>query len=90
MNETNPVIIMLINMSIVFTVLYVLSLCIRFVYLIDPTKKKKPKRQKKTGPKKIDTPLECEEDKFNVAIISAAIKAYGLEDFAIKSIRRIN
>lgn len=34
----NPIVIMLINMTIVFAVLWLLSLFIRLVHLIDPTK----------------------------------------------------
>jgi hypothetical protein len=37
---TNPFIIMLINMTVVFVVLYGLSLLIRLIHIIDPTKKK--------------------------------------------------
>ena len=35
---TNPLIIMLINMSIVFAVLIGLSVMIRLIHLVDPTK----------------------------------------------------
>lgn len=38
---TNPVIIMMINMIIVFSVLWGLSLVVRFIHKIDPTKKEK-------------------------------------------------
>ena len=34
----NPVVIMLINMTIVFAVLFVLSLFIRLIHFVDPTK----------------------------------------------------
>ena len=37
---TNPLIIMLINMSIVFAVLIGLSVMIRLIHLVDPTKEK--------------------------------------------------
>ena len=37
---TNPLIIMLINMTIVFSVLYGLSLLIRLLHLVDPTRRK--------------------------------------------------
>ena len=37
---TNPFIIMLINMTVVFVVLYGLSWMIRIIHMIDPTKKK--------------------------------------------------
>jgi hypothetical protein len=38
---TNPVLIAMINMTVVFTVLYGLSWMIRLITLIDPTKKKR-------------------------------------------------
>lgn len=37
---TNPFIIMLINMTIVFVVLFGLALMIRLIHVIDPTKEK--------------------------------------------------
>ena len=40
---TNPVIIMMINMTVVFVVLYGLSLMIRLIHVIDPTRKKEVK-----------------------------------------------
>lgn len=38
---TNPLLISLINMTVVFAVLYGLSLIIRLIKVIDPTQKKK-------------------------------------------------
>ena len=38
---TNPAVIMLINMTIVFAVLALLNLFIRLIHFIDPTKEKK-------------------------------------------------
>ncbi len=38
---TNPFIIMLINMTVVFAVLVGLSLMIRLIHIVDPTAKKK-------------------------------------------------
>lgn len=38
---TNPVLIAMINMTVVFAVLYGLSLMIRLITLIDPTQKKR-------------------------------------------------
>ncbi len=36
---TNPFIIMMINMTVVFAVLFGLSMMIRLIHLVDPTKK---------------------------------------------------
>ena len=43
---SNPVVIMLINMTIVFAVLFLLSLFIRFIHFIDPTKPRTKKKQR--------------------------------------------
>lgn len=91
MSTTNPVMIMVINMTIVFAVLYVLSLCIKFIYVIDPTKKKKKKRVPAAPkPKKVEKPADDYQDKLDIAIISAALVAYGCKNFTITSIRKIN
>lgn len=46
MDAPNPVLIMVINMTIVFVVLYILGLFIRLIHVIDP------KRIRKAEPKK--------------------------------------
>jgi hypothetical protein len=38
---TNPILIALINMTVVFAVLYGLSLVVRLIQVIDPTQKKR-------------------------------------------------
>ena len=42
---TNPIIIMVINMTIVFVVLIALSFVIRLIHVIDPTGKKNLKQK---------------------------------------------
>ena len=50
---TNPAVIMLINMTIVFAVLALLNLFIRLIHFIDPTKAKKaPVAAPKAAPRK--------------------------------------
>ena len=50
---TNPAVIMLINMTIVFAVLALLNLFIRLIHFIDPTKEKKaPAAAPKAAPRK--------------------------------------
>ena len=48
---TNPIIIMLINMSIVFVVLMGLSAMIRLIHLCDPTNKAKEVKKPAAAPK---------------------------------------
>ncbi|EIW20852.1 OadG family protein [Pelosinus fermentans] len=45
---TNPILIALINMTVVFAVLYGLSLVVRLIQVIDPTQKKRGKKQNLT------------------------------------------
>ena len=88
---TNPLIIMLINMTIVFSVLYGLSLLIRLLHLVDPT------RRKQIVPKEL--PPELSVGKETVAaekngltqeetfvLIAAALAAYGYHPQDIISI----
>lgn len=88
---TNPLIIMLINMTIVFTVLYGLSLLIRLLHQVDPTRKK----QRVPAKPLPDLPVEKEtlsegkggltEDETFV-LIAAALAAYGYHPEDIISI----
>ena len=80
---TNPVIIMCINMTIVFAVLIGLSFMIKFIHMIDPTK---PKEKKEEAPKAAPAaaPVAAApaapavDPNLNIAVISAAVAAYGL------------
>ena len=80
---TNPIIIMVINMTIVFVVLISLSIVIRLIHVIDPTGKKKaaPAAAPKAAPKKAAAPAAAAAPKVdnnvNIAVIAAAVAAYG-------------
>ena len=76
MDAPNPVLIMVINMTIVFVVLYILGLFIRLIHVIDPT------RIRKAEPKK-------EEVKPVEQVQVTSLMAYGCKDFEIKSIRKL-
>lgn len=97
---SNPVVIMLINMTIVFAVLFLLSLFIRFIHFVDPTKpkmKKKshpkvaPARAKKAAPVKEKAPaapvVAPGISGETVAAIAGALAAYGVGFSQIKAIR---
>lgn len=97
---TNPFVIMLINMTVVFGVLYGLSLIVRLIKVIDPTQKKIATED--AGKKKIEANAEQTvaaeptvtnstvqaEDKTFI-LIAAAIAAYGYSPSQIVSIRPV-
>lgn len=89
---TNPVIIMMINMTVVFAVLYGLSLMIRLIHLIDPTRKKEEKAPVPApvvkAPQAAATPVVEEGIPTEVvAVIAAAITACGYSSSQIRTIR---
>ena len=95
---TNPLLIMVINMTIVFGVLFLLGYVIEFIHWIDPTRKKadkssseeKSKQSAKQEELKASRKAEEEmEEKTLVAVITAAIMAYGYADVKIKAIRKM-
>ena len=82
---TNPFIIMLINMSIVFVVLIGLSVMIRLIHLADPTKKAKEEKKPAAAPKAAvpaAAPAAAAPKADNsavIAVIAAAVAAYDSE-----------
>ena len=91
---TNPLIIMLINMTVVFIVLVSLSFLIRLIHAIDPTKKKEeplPVTAPTAAP--IAAPPPAPEPKSEgisaevVAAITAAVTLCGFSGGAIRTIR---
>ncbi len=90
---TNPFIIMCINMTIVFAVLFGLSLLIRLIHAVDPTREKKkaaPAPEKKAAPvaaAPMAAPVQEGVSPEIVAAISAALTAYGCSGFQIRSVR---
>ena len=87
---TNPMIIMVINMTIVFAVLIGLSFMIKLVHMIDPTKEQE-KIEEKPAPRAaaVVTPAAPAVDpNLNIAVIAAAVAAYG-GDAKIVAIRPV-
>ena len=76
---TNPLIIMLINMSIVFAVLIGLSVMIRLIHLVDPTKAKEAKpaaaAPASTAASAAASAAPTVDNNVN-AVIAAAVAAY--------------
>ncbi|QJW49026.1 OadG family protein [bacterium BFN5] len=92
---TNPLLISLINMTVVFGVLYGLSLIIRLIKVIDPTQKKKilkPEYSDSIADLAATTeqPIQDQKDHDEFILLClAAIAAYGNAQFKIVSIRPI-
>ena len=92
---TNPVIIMMINMTVVFVVLYGLSLMIRLIHVIDPTRKKEVKAAKpapaapavSAAPAPTAPAAEEGIPTEVVAVIAAAVTACGYSSSQIRTIR---
>lgn len=91
MDAPNPVLIMVINMTIVFVVLYILGLFIRLIHVIDPTRirKTEPKKEEVKPVEQVQVPKDDMADKTLAAIIVTSLMAYGCKDFEIKSIRKL-
>ena len=96
---TNPLIIMLINMTVVFIVLVALIYLIKLIHFVDPTKEKpKPEVEEeeplvavKSAPA-VSAPPVVEEQGINpeiIAAISAAISAYGFAG-TVKAVHILN
>ncbi|WP_033170992.1 OadG family protein [Selenomonas sp. ND2010] len=95
---TNPLIIMLINMTVVFLVLTALGLVINLIHMIDPTRPKETKREEvlPAEPAAVEpAPVaEAAADEKGispevVAVIAAAIASYGYGVEQIRAIRPI-
>ena len=101
----NPLIIMMINMTVVFLVLISLIFVIKFIHMIDPTKPKETPAEVESGEDneplvaaKSSTALSAPEPESAVeegvtpeiiAAISAAIAAYGFAG-QVRAVRIIN
>ena len=90
---TNPLLILIINMTVVFFVLFVLELLTRGIYFIDPTRKKTapaaPATVEAPTAVAIETVEESGDDLAIVAVIAAALAAMG-ESGHVSVIRRID
>ena len=91
---TNPFIIMLINMTVVFIVLAALMYLIKLIHFIDPTKPKE-KKVETASPAPVSSPVvetpavSPDNSEEIVAAISAALVSMG-ETGVVKAIRPIN
>ena len=97
---TNPLIIMVINMTVVFIVLVSLIYLIKLIHFIDPTKQPEQKPEDGVAPgepplavvKSSSPPPEPVDEGINpevIAAISAAISAYGFSG-QVKAVHIVN
>ena len=84
---TNPWLIALINMTIVFGVLIALGVLMNLLQVIDPTKKKvaKPAAAPAAAPV-----AAAQDDSEIIAVIAAAVAACGVSADQIACVRRID
>ena len=89
METQNPIVIMLINMTIVFAVLFVLSLYIRLIHTIDPTAKAAAAPKAAPAPKTASPAPVVEKGIADetVAAIAAALATMGVGFSRVKAIR---
>ncbi|MGI6092868.1 MAG: OadG family protein [Veillonellaceae bacterium] len=96
---TDPIIISVINITVVFAVLYGLSLIIRLIQYIDPTRKKQNQDEtaiqaaleEKTEPEEDQAQPQAQEKLDELIIVfTAALAAYSQSEVRIVSIRPIS
>ena len=86
---TNPWLISIINMVIVFGVLAALGVLMKIIQLVDPTQKKtaKPAVTPAAAPAAVAAPVQ--DDVEVIAVITAAVAALGCSAEQIACIRRL-
>ncbi|MDY6030121.1 MAG: OadG family transporter subunit [Acidaminococcaceae bacterium] len=89
---TNPWLIALINMTIVFGVLIALGVLMTLIQVIDPTKKKvaKPVEAPKAAPATAAVAAPAQDNNEVIAVIAAAVAACGCSAEQIACIRRVH
>jgi len=89
---TNPLLIMFINMTVVFTVLWGLSMIIRLIKIIDPTQKKKlnePAQPAPAAPAPPAAVADSEDEDELAVVIAAAVAALGYRVVSVTAVRPI-
>ena len=89
---TNPIIIMLINMTIVFAVLIGLQILVQLIHVIDPTKNKKAEPKAAPAPKAAAPAAPAAPKADNtavIAVIAAAVASMGYSSAQITAVRPV-
>ena len=90
---THPMVIMIINMTVVFLVLLVLMYFIKLIHYLDPTKSGEEAKPKAVM--QVQTPLptedvqEAEIPSEIAAVIAASLAAYGYDAGNIRAVRPV-
>ncbi|MEI3067451.1 OadG family protein [Phascolarctobacterium faecium] len=84
---TNPWLISIINMTIVFGVLAALGVLMKIIQLVDPTQKKTEKPVAAPAPAAVAAPAQ--DDSEVIAVIAAAVAALGHSAEDIAYVRRL-
>lgn len=84
---TNPWLISIINMTIVFGVLAALGVLMKIIQLVDPTQKKTEKPVAAPAPAAVAAPAQ--DDSEVIAVIAAAVAALGHSAEQIACVRRL-
>ena len=84
---TNPWLISIINMTIVFGVLAMLGFLMKIIQLVDPTQKKTEKPVAAPAPAAVAAPAQ--DDSEVIAVIAAAVAALGHSAEQIACVRRL-
>ena len=84
---TNPWLISIINMTIVFGVLAALGVFMKIIQLVDPTQKKTEKPVAAPAPAAVAAPAQ--DDSEVIAVIAAAVAALGHSAEDIAYVRRL-
>ncbi|MDD4321619.1 MAG: OadG family transporter subunit [Acidaminococcaceae bacterium] len=88
---TNPWLIAIINMTIVFGVLIVLGIVMFVIRACDPTAKKKPAAKVAVSTPSVAAPVIAKKDDAEIiAVIAAAVAACGCSAEQVACIRRIS
>ena len=84
---TNPIIIMMINMTIVFAVLIGLQILVQLIHVIDPTKNKKAEPKAAPAPKAAAPAAPKADNTAVIAVIAAAVASMGYSSAQITAVR---
>ena len=86
---TNPWLIAVINMTIVFGVLIALGILMKCIYLVDPTRQKKTAKPVAAPAPAAVAAAPVQDDTEVIAVITAAVVALGHSAEQIACVRRL-
>ena len=87
---TNPWLVSLINMTIVFIVLIVLWGIMHVLYMVDPTKKKEEKKEAAPAPVVEEVAAPAEEEVAAALAMSIALNAGAAYTYSLRALEAYN